>query len=53
MFILRQIKDGQTVFEAEIKDYKASVDDFIKNGATKISIEYPDCIVELVKKEGI
>ena len=38
---IQQIKNGVVVYDAEIENYDYSVPQFLKNGATKIIIEYP------------
>jgi hypothetical protein len=38
---IQQVKEGSVIYEDEIKEYNYSIPQLIKNGALKITIEYP------------
>ena len=49
---IQQWIDGELKYEADIEKYQHSVPHFIKNGATKITIEYPTSTVIIIPNEN-
>ena len=49
---IQQLKDGEVIYQDEIESYNYSVPQFIENGATKVTIEYPTSTVIIIPNDS-